>query len=76
MKNNLQFEITKYPDKSSYVTITEEGEMLGNEVVFKLDSYEDLWHLNQLSDAMRNVNAHLGTTVTIPCMLDAQSVQY
>ena len=61
------FEITKYPDKSSYITVKEAVD----KIVFKLNTYEDLWHLNQLVDAYNN----LGITpdITIPNLIDAQA---
>ena len=62
----------KYPDGSSYVEI-EDIENLGKNVefTFKINSYEDLWHLNQLVDVL--FYNSIGATITIPCLLDAQA---
>jgi len=62
-------EIIKYPDKSSYVTVDPKEK--GKNIIFKINSYEDLWHLNQYVDALNNV----GVTphIIIPCLIDAQA---
>lgn len=61
--------INKYPDGASYVN----GIGMGlHSSVFKINSYEDLWHLNQAIDAYYN---YFGTkpTITIPNLIDAQA---
>jgi ribose-phosphate pyrophosphokinase len=59
-------EITKYPDGSSYVTVHPISEF-----TFRLNNYEDVWHLNQTVDALNNLG--ITPTVTIPNLLDAQA---
>jgi ribose-phosphate pyrophosphokinase len=59
-------DIVKYPDGSSYASVSPLREF-----IFKVNSYEDLWHLNQIIDAQNS----LGITpiVTIPNLIDAQA---
>ena len=59
--------IIKYPDNTSYVNNTEL-----KDIVFKINTYEDLWHLNQYVDAY-NDQWNEKPTITIPCLLDAQA---
>ena len=42
-------QINKYPDGTSYVNNTQLGKQ-----VFRLNTYEDLWHLNQFVDAFHS----------------------
>lgn len=58
------FKITKYPDGSSYATVDENL----TELCFRVNSYEDLWHLTQICDA-----AAKPLNITIPCLFDAQA---
>ncbi len=60
--------ITKYPDGTSYVDI--EG-VQSPFITHRINSYEDLWHLNQVVDAYN----HQGTKpiVTLPNLIDAQA---
>jgi len=61
--------ITKYPDGSSYA----KTEPINYEnIVFKINSYEDLWHLNQIVDA-HNSNFITNLTITIPNLIDSQA---
>jgi ribose-phosphate pyrophosphokinase len=60
-------EIIKYPDGSSYV----EGKTWDRDITFRLNCYEDLWHLNQIVDVYNH--AGLVPTITIPCLVDAQA---
>lgn len=65
--------INKYPDGSSY--ITSDVELMGNinyNITFKINSYEDLWHLNQYVDAFWNYNKQK-PTIIIPNLIDAQA---
>jgi ribose-phosphate pyrophosphokinase len=63
-------EIIKYPDGSSYV---QERNSPGF-ATFKINSYEDLWHLNQYVDAYNNFNkGGMRPIITIPCLIDAQA---
>lgn len=67
MKNH---EIRKYPDGSSYAVID-----AGNKItstVFKVNSYEGLWHLLQYCEAMYHMGAR-GLNITIPNLIDAQA---
>lgn len=62
-------EIKKYPDGTSYVT----GTGIGVEgSVFKINSYEDLWHLHQVVDAYTSQFKGHKPTITIPNLIDAQ----
>lgn len=69
----MNYKINKYPDGTSYVNnIT-----FGKKYIFKINSYEDLWHLNQFVDAFHNQNRSLTVkikpTVIIPNLIDAQA---
>lgn len=66
-------QIIKYPDGSSYVKADVEliGE-INHEITFKVNSYEDLWHLNQYVDAFYNYNKQK-PTIIIPNLIDAQA---
>lgn len=59
--------IKKYPDGSSYAQITK----FDKEFVFRINSYEDLWNLKQITD----VYSHNGLRpiITIPNLIDAQA---
>lgn len=65
------YKINKYPDGTSYVTIPKEWEDTYQRITFKINGYEDLWHLNQLCEIMNwnNVQGH----IIIPCLLDSQA---
>jgi ribose-phosphate pyrophosphokinase len=60
--------ITKYPDGSSYVNGTKLGDS-----VFRVNSYEDLHHLEQFVDAFHSANRIRRPTITIPNLIDAQA---
>lgn len=60
------YEIKKYPDNTSYAVVHPMQEF-----TFRVNSYEDLWHLNQIIDAQNNLGVI--PTVTIPCLIDAQA---
>ena len=60
------FAINKYPDGTSYAVVHPIQEF-----TFKINSYEDLWHLNQVIDAQNNLG--ITPTVTIPNLIDAQA---
>lgn len=66
-------EIIKYPDGSSYATVPDIYPEIyyDQEFTFRINTYEDLWHLNQIVDAFNN----LGMTpeVTIPWLIDGQA---
>lgn len=62
--------VNKYPDGSSYV----QTQILkaDENIMFKINTYEDLWHLNQFVDAYINKFKE-SPTVTIPSLIDAQA---
>jgi ribose-phosphate pyrophosphokinase len=61
--------INKYPDGSSYVTV----ENIGRDFkIFKLNSYENLWYLNQYVDAYNNA-FKITPNILIPSLIDAQA---
>jgi ribose-phosphate pyrophosphokinase len=62
-------EIIKYPDSTSYVQINYKQDCPNK--TFKINTYEDLWHLNQFVDACNN-NDRI-PIVTIPNLIDAQA---
>lgn len=59
--------IIKYPDGTSYVKNTNLEEL-----VFKLNTYKDLWYLNQFVDAYKN-EWDEKPTIIIPNLIDAQA---
>lgn len=59
-------QINKYPDNSSYVVAHPQ-----EEVTYRVNSYEDLWHLNQVVDALNNLD--ITPTITLPNLIDAQA---
>jgi len=68
----IEMKINKYPDGTSYVNNTQLGEQ-----VFRINSYEDLWHLNQFVDAFHSQYDTLTTkirpNIIIPNLIDAQA---
>ena len=58
--------INKYPDGSSYASVNSLEKF-----TFKINSYEDLWHLYQTVDALNNIK--VTPTVIIPNLIDAQA---
>ena len=61
--------INKYPDGSSYV----ENTVINRDYkTFFLNSYEDLWYLNQYVDAF-NHHAKFAPNILIPNLIDAQA---
>lgn len=60
-------QINKYPDGTSYAKI----EQFDKEFTFRVNNYEDLWHLKQITDAY-NHNG-LVPTITIPWLIDEQA---
>lgn len=59
--------IIKYPDGTSYVDASESEQHL----TFRVNSYEDLWHLTQIVDAFNSTSQI--PTITIPNLIDAQA---
>ena len=62
--------ITKYPAGSSYVT--NDIEDVNKVHTFKVNSYEDLWHLNQFVDSYNN-EYKKAPVIVIPNLIDAQA---
>lgn len=60
-------EIKKYPDGSSYAKI----EKFEKDFIYKVNSYEDLWHLKQITETY--LYNGLRPTITIPNLIDAQA---
>lgn len=64
--------LNKYPDGTSYVSDTKLGEQ-----VFRINTYEDLWHLNQFVDAFHSQHDTLSVSmkpnIIIPNLPDAQA---
>lgn len=63
----MSYEIKKYPDGTQYVKVVE----FLDELVFNINSYEDLWTLNQIKDIYNHNHKEVG--LYIPCLLDAQA---
>lgn len=61
--------ITKYPDGTSYVEAN--YKLKQPHITFKINSYEDLWHLNQYVDALKTQKTR--PVITIPNLIDAQA---
>jgi ribose-phosphate pyrophosphokinase len=61
--------IQKYPDGSSYFELSK---ITTNPKTFKINSYEDLWHLNQYVDAY-NYYHKSKPTIIIPSLIDSQA---
>lgn len=59
--------ITKYPDGSSYADVSK----FVDTFTFKINSYEDLWHLGQILEAQEHKD--IFSIVTIPNLIDAQA---
>lgn len=62
----MEIEIKNYPDGSSYAKVNRLYEF-----TFRINSYEDLWHLNQVVDAQNSLG--IKPTVHIPNLIDAQA---
>lgn len=58
--------INKYPDGSSYA-----AETPTKQFTFRLNTYEDLWHLNQIVDAQNSLGVK--PEVLIPWLIDGQA---
>lgn len=60
--------VSKYPDGTSYAKFDLEKP---NSFTYKVNTYEDLWHLNQIVDAYNNQG--LKPIITIPWLIDGQA---
>lgn len=67
MEEEMKYEVKSYPDGSKYVKV----HTITSNMVFKINTYEDLWILNQIHDVVKN--AGLKVEVTIPNLIDAQA---
>lgn len=63
--------INKYPDGTSYVNVAGIGQP--SVTTFKLNSYEDLWHLNQFVDTCNSNPFTSYPNIIIPNLIDAQA---
>ena len=67
--------IVKYPDGSSYAEVTDDlnklNEKEGYAFTYRINTYEDLWHLGQILEIMDWKGA--SPIVTIPNLIDAQA---
>jgi len=64
-------EIIKYPDGTSYVELPAHSDP--QPFTFRLNTYEDLWYLNQIIDVWNAWYKMGPPTITIPCLIDAQA---
>ena len=65
--NEFYYKVLSYPDGSKYVKVYN----INNDLTFKINSYEDLWILNQIHDVVKSKNRYV--TVTIHNLIDAQA---
>jgi ribose-phosphate pyrophosphokinase len=65
--NEFYYKVLSYPDGSKYVKVYN----IYNDLTFKINSYEDLWILNQIHDVVKSKGRYV--TVTIPNLIDAQA---
>ena len=65
--NEFYYKVLSYPDGSKYVKV----QNIYNDLTFKINSYEDLWILNQIHDVVKSKGRYV--TVTIPNLIDAQA---
>lgn len=63
----MNYEVKKYPDGTQYVTVNS----FQDHIVFKINSYADLWTLKQVKDVYDHNKREL--SITIPSLLDAQA---
>lgn len=63
-------ELKKYPDGTSYYEA--ELNVQRENILFRINTYEDLWHLNQFVDAYNQLSTH-PPRITIPNLIDAQA---
>lgn len=72
MKEKALYTITKYPDGTSYVCLSKEAMHYEHlSITFRINTYEDLWHLNQLCEVISYNNKH--AIITIPNLIDGQA---
>lgn len=68
-----KYTIVRYPDGSSYVklNIPNHAGPYTFDTTWKVNSYEDLWHLNQYTDAVYKQG--IRPKILIPCLIDQQA---
>lgn len=62
------YKINEYPDGSSYCSLTSNE---CYELTYRINSYEDLWHLGQIIEVINHNN--IKPIVNIPNLIDAQA---
>ena len=65
--SQLKYEVKSYPDGSKYVELIR----WGSEFTYRINSYEDLWILNQINNILKRKK--INCTLIIPNLLDAQA---
>ncbi len=63
----MKYKLNEYPDGANYIS-----DVGSDPFTFKVNSYEDLWHLNQLVDAFQSKYSAT-PHIIIPNLLDAQA---
>lgn len=66
-ENKMEYVVKTYPDGSKYVDIVK----FSSTLVFRLNSYEDLWVLNQIHDIVKHQGRIVNVIITN--LLDAQA---
>ena len=66
-ENKMEYVVKTYPDGSKYVDIVK----FSSTLVFRLNSYEDLWILNQIHDIVKHQGRIVNVIITN--LLDAQA---
>ena len=61
-------EIKRYPDGTAYVTVNKNEP---SKIVYRINSYDDLWVLGQVVDAFQSIGKR--PFITIPNLIDAQA---
>ncbi len=67
-------EIHKYPDGTTYINADVQlmSENMNHEILFRINSYQDLWYLNQYVDAFWDENKQK-PIIIIPNLIDSQA---
>lgn len=66
----MSYTINKYPDGSSYLDVSKMGSDIYGWITFRINTYEDLWHLTQLCDAIGDITE---PSIELPCLFDSQA---
>ena len=67
----MEYKINNYPDGTSYITIPKQWEGTMQDIVFRVNTYEDLWNLNMLCEVLQYKNVE--AVITIPNLIDSQA---